>query len=210
MELYHSDKDKVYQCIKYWVSELGELDATLKRDLSKLKAFTTEQNDEFRRPYAIKTVIYPRKTSFYATVNNDDFLKDETGNRRYLIIPVKEIDFNIIDNLDIESLWGEVMHIKEENKVKHYLESEELELLNNSNEEFKIYNSVEISIDREFNWEIDKSHWKFKPSMEIASILNVNSTKGIKTCLLSKGAKYTKRGTKRGYVTPPYKVPINF
>lgn len=48
------------------------------------------------------------------------------------------------------------MHIKEENKVRHYLEPEELELLNNSNEEFKIYNSVEISIDREFNWDVDK------------------------------------------------------
>ncbi len=106
--------------------------------------------------------------------------------------------------------WGEVMHIKEENKVKHYLEAEELDLLNNSNEEFKIYNSIEISIDREFNWDIDRSHWQFKPSMEIASRLNVNSTKGIKTCLLSRGAQYTKRGTKRGYVTPPYKVPINF
>lgn len=210
LELDPSDKDKVYQCIKYWVAELGELDATFKRDLAKLKAFITEQNDEFRRPYAIKPVIYPRKTSFYATVNNDDFLKDETGNRRYWIIPVKEIDFNIIDNLDIDNLCGEVMHIKEENKVKHYLEAEELDLLNNSNEEFKIYNSIEISIDREFNWDIDRSHWQFKPSMEIASRLNVNSTKGIKTCLLSRGAQYTKRGTKRGYVTPPYKVPINF
>ena len=102
------------------------------------------------------------------------------------------------------------MHIKEENKIKHYLECEELELLNNSNEEFKIYNSVEITIDREFNWDIDKSHWQFKSSMEIASRLNVNSTKGIKTCLLSKGAKYIKKGNKRGYITPPYRVPINF
>lgn len=75
------------------------------------------------------------------------------------------------------------MHIKEENKVKHYLEVEELDLLNNSNEEFKIYNSIEISIDREFNWDIDRSHWQFKPSMEIASRLNVNSTKGIKNLL---------------------------
>ena len=39
LELDPSDKDKVYQCIKYWVAELGELDATFKRDLAKLKAF---------------------------------------------------------------------------------------------------------------------------------------------------------------------------
>ena len=33
LELDPSDKDKVYQCIKYWVCELGELDSTFKRDL---------------------------------------------------------------------------------------------------------------------------------------------------------------------------------
>lgn len=88
LELDPSDKDKVYQCIKYWVCELGELDATFKRDLSKLKAFITEQVDEFRRPYGLAPISYPRKTSFYATVNNEEFLKDETGNRRYWVIPV--------------------------------------------------------------------------------------------------------------------------
>ncbi|MGL5314957.1 MAG: VapE domain-containing protein [Peptostreptococcaceae bacterium] len=210
LELDPSDKDKVYQCIKYWVAELGELDATFKRDLSKLKAFITEQNDEFRRPYAIKPVVYPRKTSFYATVNNDDFLKDETGNRRYWVIPVKQIDFSIIDGLDIEGLWGEVMHIKEDGKVKHYLEQEELDLLNSSNEEFKIYNSMDIAIDREFKWDAHQDEWTFKPSMEIAGRLSINSTKGMKTCLLGKGAKYKKVGSKRGYDTPPYRVSINF
>ena len=64
LELDPSDKDKVYQCIKYWVAELGELDSTLKRDLAKLKAFITESSDEFRRPYAMKPMVYPRRTSF--------------------------------------------------------------------------------------------------------------------------------------------------
>ena len=39
-----------------------------------------------------------RKTSFYATVNNEEFLKDETGNRRYWVIPVEKIDFDLIEN----------------------------------------------------------------------------------------------------------------
>ena len=38
LELDPSDKDKVYQCIKYWVTELGELYSTLERDLVKFKA----------------------------------------------------------------------------------------------------------------------------------------------------------------------------
>ena len=64
LELDPSDKDKVYQCIKYWVAELGELDSTLKRDLAKLKAFITESSDEFRRPYAMKTYGIPKANIF--------------------------------------------------------------------------------------------------------------------------------------------------
>ena len=60
--------------------------------MAKLKAFITESSDEFRRPYAMKPMVYPRRTSFYATVNNGDFLKDDTGNRRYWVIPVEKID----------------------------------------------------------------------------------------------------------------------
>ncbi len=33
LDLDPRDKDKINQCIKYWVYELGELDSTLKKDL---------------------------------------------------------------------------------------------------------------------------------------------------------------------------------
>ena len=208
LELDPSDKDKVYQCIKYWVAELGELDSTLKRDLAKLKAFITESSDEFRRPYAMKPMVYPRRTSFYATVNNGDFLKDDTGNRRYWVIPVEKIDFNIIDNLEINMLWGEVMHLKEDYNIKHYLEKDELELLNSSNEDFKITLNVELIVEREFDWESDKSNWKWKPTADICSKLNINSTSSLKTSLFKYGAQYKKSNGRRGYITPPYKCPL--
>ena len=185
-----------------------ELDSTLKRDLAKLKAFITESSDEFRRPYAMKPMVYPRRTSFYATVNNGDFLKDDTGNRRYWVIPVEKIDFNIIDNLDINMLWGEVMHLKEDYNIKHYLEKDELELLNSSNEDFKISLNVELIVEREFDWESDKSNWKWKPTAEICSKLNINSTSSLKTSLFKYGAEYKKSNGRRGYITPPYKCPL--
>ena len=205
LELDPSDKDKVYQCIKYWVCELGELDATFKRDLSKLKAFITEQVDEFRRPYGLAPISYPRKTSFYATVNNEEFLKDETGNRRYWVIPVEKIDFDLIEKIDIDNLWGEVMYIKEENLETTYLNQEQIELLNDSNSDFKVMNQLDLAITREFNWDANKDTWTWKPSTEIANRLYLKSTKGLRVTLESFGAEYKKMGDKRGYTTPPYK-----
>lgn len=204
IELDPSDKDKVYQCIKYWVAELVELDSTLKRDLANLKAFITESVDEFRKPYAMKPTVYPRKTSFYATVNNDDFLKDDTGNRRYWVIPVEKIDFDILNNLDINMLWGEVMHLKESNKITHYLSKDELELLNSSNEDFKICTPVELAVERAFDWNCDKSNWNWKSTADICNRLNINSTSSLKTSMFKYGAEYKKTSGRRGYITPPY------
>ena len=202
IDLDPSDKDKINQCIKYWVCELGELDSTLKKDLAKLKAFLTEQEDEYRKPYAAFPIKYPRMTSFYATVNQCDFLKDETGNRRYWVIPVEKIDFDKLKEIDIEQLWGEVMHLLCTNKYVHYLTSEEMKMLNNSNEEFMPYGHVQVMVESGFNWSSPKDDWCWVSSSEIARCFGLKSTKGLKTVMESYGATFAKRGGFRGYICP--------
>ena len=205
LELDPSDKDKINQCIKYWVVELGELDSTLKKDLAKIKAFLTEQVDEFRKPYHASPNRYPRMTSFYATVNNEEFLKDETGNRRYWVIPIEKIDFDIIDKIDIDMLWGEVMYLKENSKMNTYLESFELEMLNQSNKGFKVSGYVDIAVANDLDWSVDKKNWTWKSSDEIAYKLKINNTKTLRNAMESYGAIYKRTSSKRGYICPPYK-----
>ena len=55
----------------------------------------------------MKPMVYQRRISFYATVNKGDFLKDNTKNIRYWVIPVEKIDFNIIDNDKNEEIFNE-------------------------------------------------------------------------------------------------------
>ncbi|WP_276632540.1 VapE domain-containing protein [Terrisporobacter hibernicus] len=202
LDLDPSDKDKINQCIKYWVCELGELDSTLKKDLAKLKAFLTEQEDEFRRPYAAFPLKYPRMTSFYATVNQGDFLKDETGNRRYWVIPVEKIDFEKLEEIDVNQLWGQVMHLLCSNKYAHYLTSDEMKMLNESNDEFTPMNHVQVMVEDGFNWKSPKDDWSWTSSSEIARYFNLKSTKGLKSVMEFYGATFTKRGGIRGYICP--------
>lgn len=202
LDLDPSDKDKINQCIKYWVCELGELDSTLKKDLAKLKAFLTEQEDEFRRPYAAFPLKYPRMTSFYATVNQGDFLKDETGNRRYWVIPVEKIDFEKLEEIDVNQLWGQVMHLLCSNKYAHYLTSDEMKMLNESNDEFTPMNHVQVMVEDGFNWKSPKDDWSWTSSSEIARYFNLKSTKGLKSVMEFYGATFTKRDGIRGYICP--------
>lgn len=205
LELDPSDKDKIYNCIKYWVCELGELDATMKAEQAKLKAFLTESIDEMRRPYAINPERYPRNTAFYGTVNKSEFLKDETGDRRYWVIPVIDIDIDKLDKIDIKQLWGEVMHLLSSKAENLHLTREELKELNESNKDFRAKGALQITIDEGFNWNIDKRFWNVVSSTVIAKKLGLKTTSGLKEAIEANGGEFKRTKKARGYLVPSFK-----
>ena len=85
------DKDSVLPCIRSWIVELGELERTNKSSQGSLKAFITKDTDTVRPPYARNDIKKPRQTHFIGTVNGEDFLKDETGSSRFVVIEMTSI-----------------------------------------------------------------------------------------------------------------------
>lgn len=78
--------DDVRRAVSAWVVELAELESTTRHEAGSLKAFLTRENDSYRLPYARSMTTKKRQTSFIATVNGSDFLKDTTGNARFAVI----------------------------------------------------------------------------------------------------------------------------
>ena len=199
LEVDPSDKDKVYQATKYWVSELGELDATLKKDQAKLKAFFTESKDEYRRPYERRTEEYPRMTAFYGSVNKTEFLKDETGNRRYWVIPVTDL---IVDHyIPLDELWGEVMYKLKIEKMPYWLTSAEKDILNKNNAEYEVRTEAEIKIEEKYNFSVDKEFWIKVKTTEISETIG-ETARAVKQALEKLGIKQDRNGF-RGYKMPP-------
>lgn len=105
------NKDDIQQNTSKWICELGEISSTFKKDMDSLKAFISKSVDEYRVPYGKTSVQYPRITSFCGTVNDDEFLIDRTGNRRWAVIQLDEnlyIDYDDIRNFDFLQLWAEI------------------------------------------------------------------------------------------------------
>lgn len=101
------NKDTVISAISHWLVELGELDGTLRRaDIARLKGFISQDCDQFRRPYARAEDKATRRTVFFASVNPEQFLADDTGNVRWWTVPVAAIDYN--HDIDMQQLWAEV------------------------------------------------------------------------------------------------------
>lgn len=85
-------KDTMQAIAGAWLVELGELASFRRAEAERVKQFLTSKADKFRPPYGHVTVESPRRCVFVGTTNEDDYLQDQTGNRRYLPVRVGAID----------------------------------------------------------------------------------------------------------------------
>lgn len=76
-------KDAMEHIQGFWLIELGELAAIRKADFELVKQFISKQEDSFRAAYGRRTERYPRQCIFIATTNIADFIRDQTGGRRW-------------------------------------------------------------------------------------------------------------------------------
>ncbi len=74
---------------RVWVLEWSELEAMQRaRDVGTVKAFLSSRSDTFRPPYGKHLVTAQRHCVIVGTTNDEGFLADPTGNRRYWVLPV--------------------------------------------------------------------------------------------------------------------------
>jgi putative DNA primase/helicase len=137
LQIDPKNKDSVLEANSTWINELGEFDGmTRKVDHALLKAYLSKSYDDIRRPYAHTEDRIPRKTSFCASVNNDSFLVDDTGNRRYLVIETGDI-IDSDHGIDMQQYWAYYIHLARTVATKHWLEDDIKKLQRKQAEKFR-------------------------------------------------------------------------
>lgn len=95
-----------------WIVELGELDGVRKADQNTLKNFITAVSDRYRSAYAREAKNHPRQCVLAGTSNQGSFLRDDTGERRYWVMPVKGVgDRGELKGFaeEVDQLWAEAV-----------------------------------------------------------------------------------------------------
>jgi putative DNA primase/helicase len=100
------NKDSQITAISHWIVEIGELDSSFRKDIARLKGFITSDRDKVRRPYGRADSAYQRRTVFCATVNDPNFLVDDSGNTRWWTIPVITINYN--HGIDMQQVFAQL------------------------------------------------------------------------------------------------------
>ena len=102
-------KDALAHLRGKWIVELPELDAMIRAEATATKAFLTQQVDKYRPAYGRHEVEYKRQCVFIGTTNQDSYLKDETGGRRFWPVKTGSIDLDAL-KADREQIWAEAFH----------------------------------------------------------------------------------------------------
>ena len=107
-----SSKDDLMVLHRSWIMEWAELDhVTNRKHAGQVKAFLSQAVDMFRVPYGKATEAFPRRGIIVGTTNRTTgFLVDETGNRRFWVIPTTKTQADQIDTaallLERDAIWS--------------------------------------------------------------------------------------------------------
>jgi predicted P-loop ATPase len=108
-------KDAYEQVLGVWIMEVGELAGMRKAEAETIKLYISKQTDRFRPAYGRRTQEFPRQCIFVGTTNEEQFLRDTTGNRRFWVVDTpNEPSLDFWEELTpgmVQLIWGEAVEI---------------------------------------------------------------------------------------------------
>lgn len=109
-----------------WVNDFGELNAMLRVSLEVSKDFITRPVDRYRRPYGRGLTIKPRQCVFVGSTDNEEYLSDPAGARRFWPIicgrMAKPAEVRKLRN----EIWSAAVMLakRDESQERHYIDEE--------------------------------------------------------------------------------------
>lgn len=139
-------KDAAMQTSGVLCIEVAEMDAMTRSEISKVKAFISRRVDRYRPPYGRRVQSYPRQCVFFGSTNENAYLKDATGARRFRPLSVgveRPIDVAGIER-DRDLLWAEARIMYEANIPWWF-----------TNKKADVKAAAEAEIEQEARYQID-------------------------------------------------------
>lgn len=137
-----NDKDTKVNLAECLLINMDELENLNKGEIGTLKQLITLPTIRLRRPYASIPETMTRRASFMGSVNSMDFLRDETGNRRFLCVEALQIDY--AHHIDMDNVYAQAKHLFDAGE-RYWFNNEENLRITEANEKYKsFYHEIEL------------------------------------------------------------------
>jgi predicted P-loop ATPase len=142
-----SSKDVYLQIARSWILEWGEVErVTAKRGADEVKSFLSSRVDVYRPPYGRAIVHVPRSCVIVGSTNEDAFLSDPTGSRRFWVVRCERADIDVaMVSRDRDQLWAEACAAFRAGE-QWWLSDEEVSEQQESAERFRVTDPWESAI----------------------------------------------------------------
>ena len=166
-----SQKDDQIALVENCLVEIEEIDMFKDRDNAELKSLSTKVTLKVRRPYDRFVMVKHRLASLCATGNQERFLTDETGNRRWLCFRVSRIDDPREWELDYEQLYAQ---LRDEymDGFAYWLDGDDEKRMSQQNEYFRIISDEEQLIRSRFRKPKRSERFQYLNAASIAQMIS--------------------------------------
>ena len=108
-------KEAYEQVQGVWIVEVGELAGMRKAEAETIKLYISKQVDRFRPAYGRRIQDFPRQCIFIGTTNEEQFLRDTTGNRRFWVVETpdnpSEERWERLTPDTVRQIWAEAVEL---------------------------------------------------------------------------------------------------
>lgn len=108
LSLKSDDKTKAELLAGAWIVEVQEMDGIRKASTHELKRFLSTRRDKYRRAYGRDARTYPRQCVIVGSTNDQKYLFDQTGNRRFWPVRARTVQLDKLRE-DVDQLWAEAV-----------------------------------------------------------------------------------------------------
>ena len=113
----HNQKDNYESIERLMVSYIPEFDESSRIPISSIKAFISARKATFRGAYDRKASGHTFRHSVVSSANFDNILRDSTGNRRFWIFEIDEINWRYNDIMNSEQMMAQAFALYKDKYV---------------------------------------------------------------------------------------------
>ena len=197
-------KDDLLTLAQYGLVCWEELDTMHPKELNKLKAAMTMPSINERAAYARYHECRPHLASFCGTGNNQQFLSDTTGTRRWLPFEVDSIESPLSSPFDHDGIYSQAYALYQQG-FRYWFDKPEIERLQRHNRQFETVHSEQELVDMFFRKPVGEEPRELVSATMALQVIGGNiapslSKEKIGQAFTRLGFEYRRTAAQRGYI----------
>ena len=135
------NKDHLKYLATRMLINLDEMESYNKTDIGEMKSIISTAQISLRLPYGRTDINRKRRASFCGSINERQFLRDETGSRRWFIVEIDGIDYK--ENYNVDGMYSQAKELLLQ-KFQYWFDGSDINEMDKRNVEY-----TDVSIEEE-------------------------------------------------------------